>query len=321
MWPARGFLGASYEHGRRHVGYWVWETDCLPGRYASSAEGLDAIWTPSEYSAESIRRGIGTDIPVEVVPHAVVPRMTHHPVPLPVSLPRDRTLIGFFFDARSVIDRKNPAALLRAFRKAFRADDRVSLVLKVNHGKSARRAMAELEALAEGLPVVWLHDVVLDQLETLELLNKLDIYASLHRAEGFGLVLAEAMSLGKPVVATGYSANTEFMTEDTACLVGHTVIVTEQANGPYPRGTRWADPDVEHAAELLRRLAKDSELCNAIGRKAKRHIEQTLSPRILAELVRRKLGWSDGSPPTSGFDSTESSSVKRSTVSAVDAAS
>lgn len=290
MRVARAFLGPGHEHGRRNIGYWVWETDRLPGKHADEAEGLSAIWTPSEYSAQSIRRTIGGAVPVEVVPHTVQMQRANDHRPLPFHLPEKATLFGFFFDARSSIERKNPADLLRAFRSAFRRDDAVALVLKVSHSDGAPAAMRELQALAEGLPVVWIRDVNLDERQTHTLLDRLDVYASLHRAEGFGLVLAEAMALGKPVVATGFSGNLEFMDDSSSRLVRADEVVTDRAHGPYPRGTRWAAPDVEHAADLFRALATNRHLRQEIGQKARQRIEQTLAPQVVARTLVQRLG-------------------------------
>jgi glycosyltransferase involved in cell wall biosynthesis len=294
MRSARAFLGPGYEHCRRHIGYWVWETDSLPGRCAAAAEGLEAIWTPSEFSARGIRRTLGSSVPVAVIPHSVAPPQFGAPAALPFSLPNGVTLFGFFFDARSVIERKNPADLLRAFRLAFKKDDRVALVLKVSHPESAPDTMRRLEALADGLRVVWLRDERLDDAQISTLLSKLDVYASLHRAEGFGLGLAEAMALGKPVVATGFSGNLEFMDERSARLVRYREVVTERAYGAYPRGTRWAQPDVEHAAEIFRKLAGSRELRSEIGKRARQRIEETLAPRVVARTLLEQLGWETG---------------------------
>lgn len=288
---ARAFLGPRYSGNRRHIGYWVWETDRLPGKYAKAVDGFSEIWTPSEYSARALRRTLGDRAAVHVVPHTVVASTSRSPAPLPFALPDARAVIGFFFDARSVVARKNPAAVLRAFRCAFRDDDSVSLVLKVNHAAHAPATMRELYRLSEGLPVTWIRDVQLTESQVYSLLQRLDIYASLHRAEGFGLVLAEAMALGKPVIATRFSGNLEFMTDTTACLVHCEEVATDRAHGPYPRGTRWAEPNIEHAAHLLRTLAFDRGLRREIGNEAKRHIERTLSPGIVAKTLLERLGW------------------------------
>lgn len=292
MAAARAFLGPCWDRNRKHVASWVWETDRLPGRYASAAEGLDAIWTPSEFSAHGLRATLGDVVPVHVVPYAVpVQSAPPDPETLGVGLPEGRTLFGFFFDARSVVERKNPKAVLAAFKAAFRPDDRVALVLKVSHPNAARQEMAELERLAQGLPVIWLSDLRLDEFRQQALISRLDVYVSLHRSEGFGLVLAKAMALGKPVIATGYSGNLEFMDDSSAVLVEAREIVTDQSHGPYPRGTRWSEPDHEEAVLALRALHKDVERRRSIGERARASIQARLSPHVVGERVARLLGW------------------------------
>jgi glycosyltransferase involved in cell wall biosynthesis len=291
MPAAHAYLGPCYDRGRRHVAYWVWETDRLPGRYASAAANVDTIWTPSEYSARALRATLGDSRPIEVLPYAISVAPAVDPRPLPVALPEGRTLFGFFFDARSVIERKNPMAVLRAFRKAFRGDDPVALLLKVNHAAEAPHEMAELERAAEGLPVVWLRDVRQDESQVRILLGRLDVYVALHRAEGFGLVLAEAMSLGRPVIATRYSGNLEFMDDSCARLVDSREIATERSYGPYPRGTRWGEPDIDQAAEAMRALFRDADARATLGTRARARIEQDLSPWVVGARLEALLGW------------------------------
>ncbi len=302
---ARSYLGPRYELGRKHIGYWVWETTRLPGQWAPAAEGLSAIWTPSEFSKLAIQRALPNGPPVSVIPHVIDLDVAEpeRDVDQPVRLPEDRTLFGCFVDARSVLERKNPAALLRAFRKAFRNDDRVTLVLKVNHAASAPRAMRRLEALADGLPVIWLRDQKLEPAQMRALLAKVDVYASLHRAEGFGLVLAEAMALGKPVVATGFSGNMQFMDAQTARLVDFELVTTDRAYGPYPRGTEWAEPDVDHAAVLLRALHVDTRLREEIGAKARDAVRRALAPATVARTVSKALAWETAADTTPGSGS------------------
>ena len=292
---ARAYLGPCYDRFRTHVAYWAWETTSLPGRHATAAEGLDAIWAPSQFSARGLASTLGDERTIHVVPYSVSLSPPIDPRPLPVKLPEDRTLFGFFFDARSVIERKNPAAVISAFRKAFRADDPVALVLKVNHAASARKQMAELERLAEGLPVVWLRDVHLDDVQMRVLLSRLHVYVSLHRSEAFGTLLAESMALAKPVVATAYSANLEYIDEGCASLVRCREVTTERSHGPYPPGTRWAEVDIEHAAIALRALHQDAELRKDLGQRARQRVERTLSPWVVGRRVATLLGFGPAS--------------------------
>jgi glycosyltransferase involved in cell wall biosynthesis len=291
MHAVRAYLGPCYDRSRTHIAYWGCNMTSLPGPQAIAAEGLDAIWTPSQFSARALASTLGDERPIHVVPYSVSVSPPIDPRTLPVALPEGRTLFGFFFDARSGVERKNPAAVVAAFRKAFRADDRVALVLKVNHGAFARKEMAALECLADGLPVVWLRDLRLDDVQLRVLLSRLDVYVSLHRSEGFGTLLAEAMSLSKPVLATAYSGNLEFMDETSASLVRCREITTERSHGPYPPGTRWADVDVEHAAAAMRVLHHDADLRRDLGHRAHLRVERTLSPWVVGKRVATLLGF------------------------------
>ena len=274
---AKRYLSPTFFGGRRNVAFWVWETERLPSEMAEAAAGLHAIWTASHYCARSIAASVGASTPVHVVPHGI-----DIPEELPVAhrqawgIPAGHVAFGFFFDARSTFERKNPEALVRAFRQAFTAQDRVVLVLKINHGTDAPEQRARLARMADGLPVIFI-DQRLSPLQMQRLVMSLDVYVSLHRAEGFGLTMAEAMALGKPIVATGYSGNLDFMDDACARLVSYTLIETDQAHGPYGRGSCWADPSVEHAAGLLRQLYDDAELRHHLGAQGRRRVTQTLS--------------------------------------------
>jgi glycosyltransferase involved in cell wall biosynthesis len=290
MPAARAFLGPCWDRNRKHIAHWVWETAGLPGHYAPAADGLDAIWTPSEFSARGLRATL-PDVRVEVVPYSISTRAIEDLRPLPIALPENVTLFGFFFDARSVLERKNPKAVIAAFRSAFRDDEKVALVLKVNNARAARRDVIELERLAEGLPVIWLRDVRLDEFQQRTLLSKLDVFVSLHRSEGFGMMLAEAMGLGRAVIATRYSGNMQFMDDSTSLLIGAREVVTEQSHGPYPRGTRWAEPDLEEAVAAMRRLHRDVEERRHIGERARAHVEKLLAPRVIGKQIAKLLDW------------------------------
>jgi hypothetical protein len=123
----------------------------------------------------------------------------------------------------------------------------------------------------------------------LDLLAACDAVLSLHRAEGFGFLLAEGMALGKPVLATGYSSNVDFMTADNSLLVDHRLVALDRDVGPYRRGARWAEPDLAHAAELMRGLVADPERARRIGERARRDVTESLSPARVGALLRGHL--------------------------------
>jgi len=270
------------------VGYWVWETEELPIKWRDSQERYREIWAPSRYAADAIRRVI--DRPVEVVPHtlqfasldaAVADRARF-------GLPENGLLMGFFFDPHSVLERKNVHGLISAFEAAFAADDAAYLVLKVNAVQQQSLELGRLLARIEANDRILLINRRLSQADTFDLMASLDAYVSLHRSEGFGLTCAEAMALGLSVVATGYSGNMDFMTEQNSLLVPGKVISTHRPFGPYPAGTRWADPDQDQAASALRQLL-DADLREALGKRAAQSIRQQLATDRLAQMVGRHI--------------------------------
>jgi glycosyltransferase involved in cell wall biosynthesis len=285
-------LPPSYWRAPRQIGYWVWETEILPRRFAKSATLFDEIWTPSRYSAEAIRKTV--NIPVHVVPHVInveeleqlAPRAGRSATRRRLGLPDDALAFGYFFDAKSFLERKNPTAVLRAFVDAFGERDDVLLVLKVTSPRRGSFEYQKLRSLYDGRRnIVWIEETM-TRAHTLQLMASLDAYVSLHRSEGFGLTLAEAMALGLPVVATGYSGNMDFMTPDTALLVEAPVITTKIAFGPYEAGTRWADPVHEDAVIKLRQLVDNSAMRELLGVSAKKFVVGHLRAQSVSRRVQ-----------------------------------
>jgi glycosyltransferase involved in cell wall biosynthesis len=262
--------------GVKRVAVWYWELDELPADWVPRLGWPDEVWAPTRFIADAFRKSLAVPV-VPMLPGVGLP--TFDPLPRAhFGLPADRFLVLFSFDMCSVLARKNPLGLVAAFRRAFRPDDRAHLCVKVSRGEADPAALAELLAL----------------------LGTADCYASLHRSEGFGLGLAESMLLGKPVVATGYSGNLDFMSDDTSFLVGHTLVpvgATASAGAAvaYPyQGGRWAEPDVGHAAELLRRVYARRDEAAEVAAKGQMHVRGLLSPeaysRRVAERVRHLGG-------------------------------
>jgi len=283
----RSRLPYAFWQDRKNIGYWVWETEELP-REGADCGGLAEIWTPSEYSASAIRKAV--DIPVHVVPHV----LDFEEIDASVAnarkfgIPEGKVVYGFFWDCKSVVERKNPQAALNAFRQAFGLESsNTMLVFKVGSPEFAPQEFAKLKQAAQGLDVLWITET-LSRTDTLSLMKSLDVYVSLHRSEGFGLTCAEAMAMGKPVVASDYSGNVDFMDSGNSLLIPTSVYETKLAHGPYPAGTRWGDPDVEVAADALRSLL-DQRRRTEIGEKAQRSIRRRLHPATVAETVLKLL--------------------------------
>ncbi len=287
-------LRAAYERaglfpkpGVYRVAGWSWELDTFPAEAAQQLDFVDEIWVPSRFVANGVKQ-IANGKPVRVMTPAI-------PAPVVPANSRDRFdldpkafVILFAFDSGSVFERKNPFALIRAIRIAFRSDDRVTLVLKVSNGDAAPAMMARLkrEVAEIGGRVI---EGMLPREDVAALLVACDCYASLHRSEGFGFTLAEAMLLGKPTVATNYSGNLDFMTPENSFLISHRLVELDSDIGPYPQGARWAEPDVEHAAELLRYVFVQPEEARAVGLKAKADLELRLSPATAARRIVARL--------------------------------
>jgi glycosyltransferase involved in cell wall biosynthesis len=264
---------------RQIIGYWAWELQEIPAEWRPAVACVSQIMVPSRFTATALEKLAPGRVRVVPPPLAVVP-----PVPSALDrsafgLPRDAVVVLVSFNLASSFTRKNPFAALAAFHGAFgdRAD-RI-LVLKVSHADHAPADFARLAGLAVG-PNVRLETRVLPTADSHALTACADIVLSLHRAEGFGLVMAEAMMLGKPVVATGWSGNTDFMDTGNAMLVGCRLIPARDDRSVY-RGL-WAEPDIEEAAVRLRELADDPALRLELGRRARASAFARLDVRPLA---------------------------------------
>ena len=174
-----------------------------------------------------------------------------------LGLPEDRFVFLFVYDFLSTVERKNPLGLIDAYTRAFGPDDGTALVLKSINGEKHLEQLEQVRAAAAGRPDVFVLDEYLSPTHHSALLGHCDAYVSLHRSEGFGLDMAAAMGLGKPVIATRYSGNLEFMDDATSYLVDYELEPIGPGCEPYPADSRWASPRLDHAAELMRRVVID----------------------------------------------------------------
>jgi glycosyltransferase involved in cell wall biosynthesis len=270
-----------------NIGCWHWELPELPDGWTS--EPLDEIWAPSAFIQSAVSRKV--DIPVVHMPHGVEVSAMVPCAPQELGVPPGRFTFLFLFDLASVMERKNPLAAIEAFARAFAPEEPVALLIKVVDAARHGEEYAQLAARVAGVPNVFLSDVILPRARVNGLLAACDGVLSLHRAEGFGLMLAEAMSLGKPVVATGWSGNMDFMTATNSCPVDYELVTLDRNYGHYQIGQQWAEPDVDHAARLLRRLFDDEAFRAGIGERARETMRSRFSPATAGLRYRRRLAF------------------------------
>lgn len=228
------------------IGYWAWELPDPPPAWRPFGALVQEIWTPSRFSAESLRRMFPQ--PVRVVPHVVPPR------PPRLRDPAAPFTVLTLADSRSSLSRKNPAGAIAAFRRAFGDAPAARLIVKLPPGDPP----AEVADALRGLPNARIVAGFLDEDALGRLFREADVLLSLHRAEGFGLPMLEAMAHGVPVVATGWSGNLDFMSDADSLLVPFRLVPVLDPAGIY-RDSSWAEPDTEAAAAMLRALAEDAD--------------------------------------------------------------
>jgi len=279
-------LGPDLLEGKFNIGYWAWELERFPQEWTDRFAYLDEIWTPSSFCQDSISRA--APLPVLVMPHSV--EVTDiEPVPRDVlDLPDDHYVFLFIYDYFSFAERKNPLAVVEAFRRAFSREQKAHLVLKGTDGSGDPSYHDRLERACSGSPITILARY-LDRGVLNGLLQRCDCYVSLHRSEGFGLTIAEAMYLGKPIIATAYAGNMDFTRPDNAYLVRYDLVEIERDHGPYKEGWLWAEPDLDHAAQLMRRVFENREQAAQVAARGTAHIRRHYSHAAIGARMKERL--------------------------------
>ena len=270
------------------IGYWFWELPEMPDNWPPAFSMVNEVWAASRF----IQNGPLKRSPVPVTRIPPVVRLAHNQT-FPrrdLNLPDGRFLFLSMCDASSVMERKNPLATIRAFKAAFnRNDSEVGLVLKVSAPNPFRQAISILNKEIENWSNIYLLDQPMSRQQINSLLSVTDCFVSLHRSEGFGLVPAEAMSLGKPVIMTRWSGNTDYMTSDNSIGVDYELVELQRDYGPYKAGQLWAEPDIEQAARWMKKLAGDRELASSIGERGRETVQDQFSPIVVGNLIRKRL--------------------------------
>lgn len=274
--------------GERYViANWYWELPEMPDEWLAEFEYTDEVWAASNFIKDAMSQKAPGPV-VRVPPVVSVSGVKFSKAEL--SLPTGRFLYLAMFDTRSVLERKNPLGVVRAFKRAFASNDaRVGLVLKFNNPDHEQPVMRELRDELAGCENVFLIDRLLARDELTSLLAACDCFVSLHRSEGFGLPPAEAMSLGKPAIITNWSGNVDYMTSDNCIPIDYKLVMLDRDYGPYKAGQHWAEPDLDQAAHWMKRIVAEPALARELGRKGQETIESQFSPQAVGKIIKARL--------------------------------
>lgn len=265
-------IGKPVTRGKRIIGVWHWELPRLPADWLTGCRHVHEVWTPSQFVADAVRQDFQG--PVRVIPHGVGLPENIDPSSWK-AMTENRFLVVTHFNMASGFERKNPLAAIAAFRQAFADDHEVCLIIKMLNAPAWPEGERRLRAAIGEASNIKLLTHLMSRSEIFSLLAAADTVISLHRAEGFGLLAVEAMLLGKPVIATDWSATREFLNPQNSCPVACTLVpaVDPQGNYHFP-DQLWASPDIEDAARWLRRLREDPELRVQLGSRARMDARQ-----------------------------------------------
>lgn len=281
-------IGKARLQGHYLIACWFWELESIPAAWLPALDLVDEVLVATSFVEQALRRV--TNKPVLKVPMPLGPSMDSGLTRADFGLPDDAFVFLATFDFSSRMERKNPEAAIRSFLEAFprdRAD--VRLLVKSSNGYRFPHWLQHLLQLADGDDRILIRDEVIEREHLSALHRCCDAYVSLHRAEGFGMGLAECMALGKPVIATAWSGNMEFMDAESVALVDYTLVPLTEGEYPGGEGQRWADADIAQAAIWMRRLVDEPAVAAAFGRKAKHKIETTLSGQVAAAGILERL--------------------------------
>ena len=280
-------VGPEFSHGRYNIGVWFWEVEDFPAWSHYAFNYVDEIWVASEFMRETFLKVSPKPVFKFRLP-VMMPTVDSSITRGQLNLPNQFTFL-YTFDFLSVFERKNPAGLVEAFTTAFKPGEGPRLVIKTINGDKRVREMEKLKYAVRGRTDIILVDRYFSAIETATLTSLTDCYVSLHRSEGFGLTIAEAMALGKPAIGTAYSGNLDFMTPENSYLCPARRSEVGPGCEPYPAESHWSEPSVAAAAELLRRVYERREEAVARGARAAADMRSTHSPAVAGRIISDRL--------------------------------
>ena len=241
-----------------YIAYWWWELEDLPEYFLKNAEFFDEIWAPTTFIYNNLKKALGTKValaPLTLRLNWETQGFTRTDFQLPEDVP----IFLVRFDFNSTIDRKNPYAAIDAFKNAFGSQTEAFLLIKTVNGENNLHLLKELISIVEDRSDIRVWDEKLTRAINNDLMKCVTGYLSLHRAEGLGLNILEAMQAKVPVVTTGYGGNMDFCTNENSFLISFKLVPVEDRSYLYPPLGVWAEPEIEEAARAIRSIVNRGE--------------------------------------------------------------
>ena len=286
---AHRIMGEEFFEDRYVISQWFWELSEAPHWFADAYPFVDELWAPTRFMEEMLRRNVPDNVKVRYMPPAVVAPTVDHELDLAhFGLP-DRFTFLFSFDFMSIAKRKNPVGLVQAFTRAFNDGEGPQLVIKSMNGDKRESDNWLLQQTVGDRSDIILLDTYLTRTEASTLTSLTGCYVSLHRSEGLGLTITEALSLGVPLIATAYSGNLDFMDEWNTWRVPASMTNVGLGAGGYPPHAEWAEPDLDAAARMMREVWENQEQAREKAARARDWVLDAFSVESAATRMRNRL--------------------------------
>ncbi|QQN35635.1 glycosyltransferase family 4 protein [Rahnella aceris] len=280
-------LITGYEY---KIGAWPWELPHWPANFSRVRDLVDEIWAQSEYVKNCFLKDGST--PVYKMPMAVtIPKPTSN-FRIKLGIPEDSFVYYLMFDGNSWLSRKNPLSGVLAFQQAFSISNdyrNVRLLIKAMNINPSDTMWQRIVNISKSDPRIIIITDMMDRLSLINLMSSCDCYISLHRSEGFGRVIAEAMLLGQPVVATNFSGNVDFCNTETSFLVDGDLVPLQQGDYIFYEGQYWCDPDIDLASKQLRVVYEDTSLRERVSKSGQTFINHNYSVSAVAKFYSERL--------------------------------
>jgi len=280
--------GPDFFKERYTIGAWAWELPRFPEKWRDRFAFYDEIWVTTSFVANALA-------PVSPVPVVRIPPVLTSQVYGSGARGRERFAVRddefvflFIFDFHSHLARKNPLAAIAAFKQAFKPNEKARLVIKCVNADADPQGFAKMVDAAQGA-LVNIHEGYWSAGELRDVMAACNAYVSLHRSEGTGLTITDAMALGKPVIATGWSGNMDFMNVSNSFPVRYDLVEIQENVGPYRAGEIWAEPSVDDAAQWMRYVFENRSAARVRGKRAQYDIQENFSETAIAALIGERL--------------------------------